>query len=103
MAKSIYKRSQKVTTVLHSPKTSPTWCICFKCEVMPYEKENVCCKNKEKNYEHPECYHLVLDKRVLDLAVKGMLIGYALTLMKMTTAVGRILPIGNTQCGTGAI
>ena len=38
---------------------------------MPYEKENVCCKNKEKNYEHPECYHLVLDKRVLDLAVKG--------------------------------
>ena len=70
LAKSIYERSQKVTAVLHSPKTSPPWCICFKCEVMPNEKENVCCKNKDKNHEHPEFYHLVLDERVLDLAMK---------------------------------
>ena len=71
LTKSIYERSQKVTAVLLSPKTSPPWCICFKCEVMPNEKENVSCKNKAKNHEHPEFYHLVLDERVLDLTMKG--------------------------------
>ena len=70
LGKLIYKRSQKVTAVLYSLKTSPPWCICFKYEVMPNEKEYVCCKNKEKNHEHPEFYHLILDERVLDLAMK---------------------------------
>ena len=35
------------------------------------EKENVCCKNKAKNHEHLEFYHMVVDKRVFDLVMKG--------------------------------
>ena len=35
------------------------------------ERENVCCKNKTKNHKHPEFHQLVLDEKVLDLAMKG--------------------------------
>ena len=35
------------------------------------ERENVCCKNKTKNHKHPEFHQLILDEKVLDLAMKG--------------------------------
>ena len=41
----------------------------FQMRSYAYWKEK-CCRNKEKNHEHPEFYHLLLDEWVLDLAMK---------------------------------
>ena len=38
---------------------------------MPNEKENITCKNIEKNHEHPKFYHLIPDERVPGIAMKG--------------------------------
>ena len=69
LAKSIYEVGSELT--FESSDSPPTWCICGKSSVMLNERENVCCKNKAKNHEHPEFHQLVLDENVLDLAMKG--------------------------------
>ena len=38
---------------------------------MASERENVCCRNNSKNHEHLEFQQLVLDEKVLELAMKG--------------------------------
>ena len=69
LAESIYELRAELT--FESSDSPPAWCICGKCSVMLNERENVCCKNKTKNHEHPEFHQLVLDEKVLDLAMKG--------------------------------
>ena len=70
LAKSIYRRPQKVTALLHSPKTSPHGIYISNAKLcLMKKKKNV--KTKKKNHKQPEFYHLVLDERVLDLAIKG--------------------------------
>ena len=69
LAKSIYEGRSELT--FESSDSPPTWCTCGKCSVMLNERENVCCNNKTKNHEDPEFHQLVLDEKVLDLAMKG--------------------------------
>eukprot|EP00112_Aurelia_sp_Birch-Aquarium-sp1_P001673 Seg1181.4 transcript_id=Seg1181.4/GoldUCD/mRNA.D3Y31 product="hypothetical protein" protein_id=Seg1181.4/GoldUCD/D3Y31 len=47
------------------------WCICGHCREMQNEKEQVCCRNKELNHEHPFFDHHVLCEQSLELAMRN--------------------------------
>lgn len=47
------------------------WCICGHCREMQNEKEQVCCRNKELNHEHPFFEHHVLCEQSLELAMRN--------------------------------
>ena len=49
----------------------PDWCVCGQCIEMPEARLRVCCQNKNKNHEHPEFLHLILDDKILDLAMRN--------------------------------
>ena len=34
----------------------PSWCKCGKCRPEPEPEDNICCKNKPKNHEHPHFF-----------------------------------------------
>ncbi|XP_057290742.1 P2X purinoceptor 7-like [Hydractinia symbiolongicarpus] len=50
---------------------NPGWCVCGQCIEMEEERDQVCCQNNIKNHENAEFRHLILDDRVLDLAMRG--------------------------------
>ena len=54
-----------------SPEPPPSWCKCGGCKDMPKQRENVCCKNDERNHEHPDFHLIVLDDTVLGVAMKN--------------------------------
>jgi len=50
---------------------APEWCKCLKCQPMPQEIENICCRQKNCVTKSTRFQKLCLDPEVLELCIKN--------------------------------
>ena len=58
-----------IPPVPNKPHLPPPWCECGKCHPEPDPEDQICCKNKLKNHEHPHFFQLCFDQQTLELAL----------------------------------